>query len=69
MFVWEAHLSTVKAGKSCLTSLLYLGCAADQLLWVQKLVGGVTWNELGTLPVCGARSNCYTVQKPWKYKY
>ena len=50
MFVWEAHLSTVKASKSCLTSLLYLECTADQLLRVQKLVGGVTWNAscLGT---------------------
>ena len=44
MFVWEAHLSTVKAGKSCLTLLLYLGCTADQSLRVHKLVGGVTWN-------------------------
>ena len=44
MFVWEAHLSTVKAGKSCLTLLLYLERTADQLLRVQKLVGGVTWN-------------------------
>ena len=44
MFVWEAraHLSTVKASKSCLTSLLHLGCTADQLLRVQKLVVGVT---------------------------
>ena len=50
MFVWEAHLSTVKASKSCLTSLLYLRRTADQLLRVQKLVGGVTWNAscLGT---------------------
>ena len=50
MFVWEAHLSTVKASKGCLTSLLYLECTADQLLRVQKLVGGVTWNAscLGT---------------------
>ena len=50
VFVWEAHLSTVKASKSCLTLLLYLGCTADQLLRVQKLVGGVTWNAscLGT---------------------
>ena len=37
MFVWEAHLSTVKAGKSSLTSLLYLGRTADQLLWVHKI--------------------------------
>ena len=44
MFVWEAHLSTVKASKSCLTLLLYLGRTADQLLRVQKLVGGITWN-------------------------
>ena len=44
MFVWEAHLSTAKAGKSCLTLLLYLERTADQLLRVQKLVGGVTWN-------------------------
>ena len=29
MFVWEAHLSTIKASKSCLTLLLYLGCTAD----------------------------------------
>ena len=29
MFVWEAHLFTVKASKSCLTSLLYLGRTAD----------------------------------------
>ena len=50
MFVWEAHLSAVKASKSCLTSLLYLGRTADQLLQVQKLVGEVTWNAscLGT---------------------
>ena len=50
IFVWEAHLSTVKASKSCLTSLLHLECTADQLLRVQKLVGGVTWNAscLGT---------------------
>ena len=50
MFVWEAHLSTVKANKSCLTLLLYLECTADQLLRVQKLAGGVTWNAscLGT---------------------
>ena len=44
MFVWEAHLSTVKASKSCLTLLLYLGRTADQLLRVPKLVGGITWN-------------------------
>ena len=50
MFVWEAHLSTVKASKGYLTSLLHLECTADQLLRVQKLVGGVTWNAscLGT---------------------
>ena len=36
----EPRLSTVKAG------LLYLGCTADLLLGVQKLVGG----ELETLP-------------------
>ena len=36
----EPRLSTVKAG------LLYLGCTADLLLGVQKLVGG----EFGTLP-------------------
>ena len=44
MFVWEAHLSTVKASQSCLTLLLYLGCTADYLLRVQILVGGITWN-------------------------
>ena len=44
MFVWETHLSTVKASKSCLTSLLYLGRTADKVLRVQNLVGGVTWN-------------------------
>ena len=47
MFVWEAHLSTVKASKSCLTSLLYLGRTADKVLRVQNLVGGVTWNYGG----------------------
>ena len=50
MFVWEAILSTVKASKNCLASLLYLERTADQLLRMQKLVGGVTWNAscLGT---------------------
>jgi len=49
MFVWEAHLSTVKDNRSCLTLLLHLECPAD-LIRVQKLVGGVTWNAscLGT---------------------
>ena len=64
MFVWEAHLSTVKAGKSCLTLLLYLRRTADQLLRVQKLVGWVTWNTS-----CLDISNCHTARKPWKYKY
>ena len=44
MFVWEAHLSTVKASKSCLTLLFYLGRTADQLLRVQKLKGA--WSNL-----------------------
>ena len=50
VFVWKAYLSTVKASKSCLTLLLYLQHTADELLPVQKLVGGVTWNAscLGT---------------------
>ena len=42
MFLWEAHLSTVKASQSCLTLLLYLGRTADYLLRVQILVGGIT---------------------------
>ena len=37
MFVWEAHLSTVKASKNCLTSLLYLEHTADQLLQGAKI--------------------------------
>ena len=37
MFMWEAHLSTVKASKSCLTSLLYLRRTADHILRVQKI--------------------------------
>ena len=44
MFVWEAHLSTVKASQICLTLLLYLGRTADYLLRVQILIGGITWN-------------------------
>ena len=42
--LWEAHLSTVKTSKCCLTSLLYFGGTIDELLRVQKFVGGVTWN-------------------------
>ena len=40
MFVWEAHLSTVKVNKSCLTLLLHLECPAD---WGAKIGG---WGNL-----------------------